>query len=239
MTGPARDSSGLRRAMRSTEAAAVAGIVFSIGFVAALILMTRTPGLDASPADVASFYARPSAYRPVLIGLQIVPISMIGLIWFIAVVRRRIGDREDRLFSTVFLGGGLMYTALVLVGAAAVGAPAVVADLSDRAPDADAAALLIGVGVALMTVHGPRLGSLFILSASTLGLRSGAFPRIICWLGYALGLSMILPLPILSSYRFVFPTWVGIISFFLLFRRPAAPGDVAKLSTGDADGDPR
>jgi hypothetical protein len=211
--------------MRSIEAAAIAGIVFSIGFVAALLLMSRAPGADATALEIREFYGDPGAVRPVVIGLQIVPIAMIALLWFIAVIRRRIGDREDKLFSTVFLGGGLMFAALVLVGAAAMGAPAVVADLGHSLPDPDAIAPLQGAGVALLAVYAPRMGSLFILSASTLGLRTGAFPRSLSLLGYALGLSLIVPLPFVPPIRYVFPVWVGISSLVLLFRHHAVPAE--------------
>jgi hypothetical protein len=231
LTDTPQRGASLRRSLRSLEAAAVAGIVFSTAFVGALILMTRAPDGSAPAAEFTRFYSDPSEYRPVLYGLQLVPIAMIGLLWFIAVVRRRIGDREDKLFSTVFLAGGLMYTALVLVGAAAVGAPAVAADLGFGPPEAGSAILLRGFGSALLVVHAPRLGSLFILSASTLGLRTGAFPRVLVFLGYLLGLFLIVPLPFLPPMRYSFPAWVGISSLFLLFRTravhapPAGPAE--------------
>jgi hypothetical protein len=37
------------------------------------------------------------------------------------VIRDRLGDHEDRLFSSVFLGSGLLFLALTFVGAALVG----------------------------------------------------------------------------------------------------------------------
>jgi hypothetical protein len=222
----------VRRAVRSIEAAAIAGIVFSAGFIVGLILLSRTPGSGASAAEIVAFYEDPGRIRPVIAGLQIIPIAAIGLLWFIAVVRRRIGDREDKLFSTVFLGGGLMYTAMVLVGSAAVAAPAVVTSMGDRPLEPDTALALRAFGISLYVVHASRLGSLFILSASTLGLRSGAFPRVISFVGYALGLSLILPLPIISPFRFVFPAWVGIISIFLLIRRGAVPSEPAGAPPG-------
>jgi hypothetical protein len=225
--------------MRSIEAAAIAGIVFSIGFVAALLLMAQAPDSDAPAAEVAEFYGDPSEVRSVVIGLQIVPIAAIALLWFIAVIRRRMGDQEDRLFSTVFLGGGLLFTALVLVGAALIGAPAVVADLGHGPPDAETAVLLRGAGIALLAIYAPRLGSLFILSASTLGLRTGAFPRVLAFLGYAVGLSLIVPLPFIPPVRYVFPVWVGISSLVLLFRHRAVPAAPSSPAGGDTNASDR
>jgi hypothetical protein len=213
----------VRRSVRSVEAAAIAGIVFSVLFVAALLIMQGAPGFEASPAEISRFYDDPDAVHSVVVGIQLVPISVIALVWFIAVVRRRIGDREDKLFSTVFMGGGLLFAALVLVGAATAGAPALVTELTGRSPDPETTILFRGVGSALLTIQGPRIGSLFIFSASTLGLRTGAFPRWLSLLGYVLGLSLLIPLPFIDAWRFAFPAWVGVASLALLIRVRIAP----------------
>ena len=39
-----------------------------------------------------------------ILALNLVPLSGIAFLWFIGVVRDRIGEREDRFFATVFLG---------------------------------------------------------------------------------------------------------------------------------------
>ena len=40
------------------------------------------------------------------------PFTGIAFLWFIAVVRDRLGKLEDRFFATVFLGSGLLYIAM-------------------------------------------------------------------------------------------------------------------------------
>ncbi len=239
--------SRIRRSLRSIESAAIAGIVFSVLFVAALLLMSDAPAIDAPPDEISRFYDDPDAFGPVLIGLNLVPVSIIGLLWFIAVIRRRIGSREDKLFSTVFLGGGLLFGALVLVGAAAAAAPALVSELSGRPPEPDSSVMMRAVGSALLAIHAPRLGSLFIFSASTLGLRTGAFPRWLSLLGYVLGLALLGLFAYVDLMRYAFPVWVGVASVALLIRSrsvseeiPASPngrvGDSSDSPTvGDSD----
>jgi hypothetical protein len=39
-------------------------------------------------------------------------------LWFIGVVRDRIGQREDRFFASVFLGSGLLFVAMLFIAAA-------------------------------------------------------------------------------------------------------------------------
>jgi hypothetical protein len=237
MTDPEPRLPKLRRSMRSVEAAAIAGIVFSVLFVTALLVMSRAPGFDASLTEIRVFYDDPEAVHSVVVGIQLVPIAVIALVWFIAVIRRRIGDREDKLFSTVFMGGGLLFGALVLVGAATAGAPALVTELTGRPPDPETAILFRGVGSALLAIQGPRIGSLFIFSASTLGLRTGAFPRWLSLLGYVLGLSLLIPLPFIDAGRFAFPAWVGMASLTLLIRVRTVPLETPSPSFDDEAGE--
>ena len=56
-----------------------------------------------------------------LVGLYLVPFSGIALLWFIGVIRDRIGEREDRFFATVFLGSGLLFIAMLFAAAAVLG----------------------------------------------------------------------------------------------------------------------
>ena len=45
------------------------------------------------------------------------PFAGIAFLWFIGVVREQLGEVEDRLFSTVFLGSGLLFLAMLFTGA--------------------------------------------------------------------------------------------------------------------------
>ena len=61
------------------------------------------------------------------------PFSGIAFVWFIAVIRNRIGDREDQFFGTVFLGSGLLFVAMLFAAAAAAGAPLAAVKFQDTA----------------------------------------------------------------------------------------------------------
>jgi hypothetical protein len=51
------------------------------------------------------------------LSLHLVPFAGIAFLWFIGVVREQLGNVEDRLFSTVFLGSGLLFLAMLFIGA--------------------------------------------------------------------------------------------------------------------------
>ena len=52
------------------------------------------------------------------LSLSLVPFAGIAFLWFIGVVREQLGEIEDRLFSTVFMGSGLLFLAMLFTGAA-------------------------------------------------------------------------------------------------------------------------
>src|SRR5262252_8980670 len=88
--------------LRTPRAAAAAGIVFSLLFGLALVLL-----LLSAPSDTATkgAWLTDSSHRAtVAVALNLVPFGGIAFFWFIGVVRDRIGPRENRFFASVFLG---------------------------------------------------------------------------------------------------------------------------------------
>jgi hypothetical protein len=49
------------------------------------------------------------------------PFAGIAFLWFIAVMRDRLGELEDRFFTTVFLGSGLLFIAMIFTAVAIAG----------------------------------------------------------------------------------------------------------------------
>ena len=86
---------------------------------AALVLLRVS--VPAHPA-VPGLWLTDSHHRAeVAIALNLVPFAGIAFLWFIGVLRDRIGEREDRFFATVFLGSGLLFVAMIFVAAAIAG----------------------------------------------------------------------------------------------------------------------
>ena len=71
-------------------------------------------------ADSGAWLATSSG--TIAFALNLVPYAGIAFLWFIGVIRDRLGDAEDRFIATVFLGSGLLFLALTFVGAALAGA---------------------------------------------------------------------------------------------------------------------
>ena len=110
------DEAGIQ--LRAPWAASVAGILFALLFTAALLLLRNTPMATADDGELVRLYAAGEDTTLFVAGLYLVPFAGIMFLWFIAVIRDQLGEREDRFFATVFFGSGLLFIALLFVAGA-------------------------------------------------------------------------------------------------------------------------
>jgi hypothetical protein len=206
--------------IRSIEAAAVAGLVFAVLSFISLLLLNSPPDPATPDSEIITWYTDPANRALLTLGLSLSVVSAISFLWFVAVIRRRVGDREDRFFATVFLGSGILLTGVMLVGSATLASGAVTANLADgRVPDASVLTALTGLGTSLLLLVLLRIQAVFVVSTSTLALRSNAFSRWLSYFGYGIALVMFF-MPILTEpIGLAFPVWVGILSIAFLVRK--------------------
>ena len=91
--------------LRTPKAAAIAGMLFSLLTVAIFWLLWNA--VPADPQEPGLWLTTNS--HAVTLGLNLVPFAGIAFLWFIGVLRDRLGDREDRFFATVFFGSGILF----------------------------------------------------------------------------------------------------------------------------------
>jgi hypothetical protein len=65
-----------------------------------------------------------------------------------------------------------------------------------------------------------RMAAVFTLSVSTVGLRTGAVPRWVPYVGYAVALLLLLAAGEHKWVQLVFPVWVLLLSTVILLTRP-------------------
>ncbi len=104
--------------LRTPKAAAVAGIVFSTLLIIVFLLLRIS--VPADPQESRSWLKTNS--NSVALALNLVPFAGIAFLWFIGVLRDRLGQLEDRFFATVFFGSGLLFLGMLFTAAAVVGA---------------------------------------------------------------------------------------------------------------------
>ena len=108
-----------RQALRTPRAAAVAGIAFSVLLTVAFVLVRLAVPHD--PNEAGAWLTNGHRREDVILALNLLPFAGIAFLWFIGVVRDRIGPAEDRLFATVFLGSGLLFIAMLFATGAIAG----------------------------------------------------------------------------------------------------------------------
>ena len=106
-----------RQRLKAPRSAAIAGILFAVLYGSAMILV----GLSIPAGGVADSAWLATNGNTVSLALLLIPYAGIAFLWFIGVIRDQLGDAEDRLFSTVFLGSGLLFLALTFLVAALAG----------------------------------------------------------------------------------------------------------------------
>ena len=112
--------------LSTPRSAVVAGIAFTVLFAASIVLLrTALPRGALSPTA----WARDDGGR-IGAALALMPFAGIAFLWFIGVVRDLLGEYEDRFFSTVFFGSGILFLAMVFVSCAVAGATLAAAKLS-------------------------------------------------------------------------------------------------------------
>ena len=213
-----------RQRLTTPRAAAVAGILFSVLLIISLTLVRIS--VPADPQDAGVWLA--SSGKNVRLALNLLPFSGVAFLWFIGVVRDRLGEYEDRLFSTVFLGSGLLFLAMMFASAATAGG---VITAFGTMPQQIIDTGLYGYGRAttyeLMNTYAIKMAGVFMISSCTLFLRLKLAPRWMVLLGYLLALFLLLSIGFISWISVVFPLWVLLISVYILienFRRKVAPG---------------
>lgn len=211
----------LKRRFASIEAAAIAGIVCAAGWSLALRGMLSTPGIGAPATEIVDYYADHSNATAALVWLQVLVFASIAFLWFVGVVRARVGDVEPKLFGTVFFGASILLAALLFVGTSLIAAPAVLVVVGDQAPDPAATSLLRAGAGAVLSVFAPRIATLVLLSTASLGRVTGAFPRWLVWLTIVVGLVEFVNVSIAIPTIYLIPAWIAVVSVVLLVRRPA------------------
>jgi len=201
---------------RTRRAAAIAGIMFGVLLLTAMTMMR----LALSDAGFESLQTDADRRAMIRISLQLVPFAGIAFLWFIGVIREQLGAVEDRLFSTVFMGSGLVFLALLFSGAAI--SSSLVEMLGRPNANVDVWAYGRDTSRGLISVYAMRMAAVFTLSVSTAGLRAAALPRWVSFAGYLVALALLLGSEDQQWIQLTFPAWVLVVSTVILLTHPRA-----------------
>src|SRR4051794_36940279 len=210
------------------RAAAVAGVIFSLLLGTTLVIIRlAVPDYRTDHTDWLADSVRRNAVR---FAIQLAPFAGIAFLWFIGVIRNRLGAREDQFFATVFFGSGLLFVASLFASAALAGALLqTMADGRAHLINADTYYLARHVVGAALNVFGIKMAGVFIVSTSTIIIRTGILPRWVALSGYACAAVLLFVITNWPWIALLFPIWMLVVSVCILIAefRPAEPKAVA------------
>lgn len=199
----------VRQELRSPQSAAIAGILFSL-LMGAIMILTYSM-VRAQPEQITNTWLETQSDR-ISVVLLMTPFAGISFLWFTGVIRDQLGQNEDRFFSTIFLGSGIIFVLLLFIWAAVFGSIVNVTILVDDD--------LYNFGLAFMAQilgnYGLRMAGVFMTAIATLWRRTSHVPAWLTITTYMLALIFLFATNWIRELRFIFPVWVFVVSIRIL-----------------------
>ena len=202
-----------RANLKTPKAAAIAGMLFSMLLIAAFWLLRTS--IPADPQESGAWVrGNPGS---VALALNLLPFAGIAFLWFIGVLRDRLGQQEDRFFATVFFGSGLLFLAMLFTSAAIMGAILIAFAMQPEELIGSATFHFArAAAYSLVNVYMIKMASVFMITTSTVAIYTGIAPRWLAILGLALALILLFGSFYISWSFLVFPLWVFLVSASIL-----------------------
>lgn len=194
---------------------AISGILFSLLFIVTLVLIRLA--VPADPTDPGEWLDDEGLRSSVRVALNLIPFTGIAFLWFMAVLRNRVGLLEDRFFATVFLGSGLLFVAMLFATAVVAGTMVESLELEGRvAGQSETYRFGRKICYVLMNVFAVKMAAVFTFVTSSIGLRTAFLPRWLAFVGFGVGLVLLLVITDFAWIMLLFPSWVLLVSAYIL-----------------------
>jgi hypothetical protein len=204
----------IRSSLKTPRAAAIAGIIFAVLYGTSRVLLHLAIPPDVIPdtlwlganAGMTSF------------ALNLIPFAGIAFLWFIGVIRDLLGEMEDRLFATVFLGSGLLFLVLTFMAGALAGGMLSAILQSNTITETGLYTFNRAVLYQIINIYSIRMAGVFMISMGTIWLRTGLMHRGWAYLTFVLALVLLLSIQFSFWVILIFPVWVFVVSVLILIR---------------------
>jgi hypothetical protein len=211
------------RVLVPPRAAAIAGVIFSVLLSVSLVIIRLA--VPPYQTDSGHWLTDPFRRNAVRFAIQLVPFAGIAFLWFIGVLRNRLGQLEDQFFATVFFGSGLLFVANLFASATLAGALLETAAADTRVLNSDSYRLARQMVGASMNIFAIKMAGVFMISTSTIAFRTGILPRWLAFLGFGCAVVLLLIITGWPWIVLLFPLWMFVVSTRILlaeFRGPTA-----------------
>ena len=228
---PPKDQPDRRHVTRLTS---VLGIAFAVLFLAGLGLLARIPGVHASDAELATFYASGERRWILISGLYVLPLAAVAFLWFVAALRQwvEMSSRTiDHLLATVQMLSGVAFITLAFAAAGAATIVANSVELANLPVDPTIARQFPLYSRTLLIIFGMRMAAIFVTTTAKLGHEAKLFPRWFVFGSYGVAAALFLVATLNVWLVVVFPLWVLVLNGIIWFHgRTSAPESTASAS---------
>lgn len=202
--------------LSTPRSAGIAGILFCVlSIIGHLLIRSAIPPYAQGTAIQVEKHS-----QTISRSLNLVPFAGIAFLWFIAVLRDRLGEFEDRFFATVVFGSGLLYIGMFFASAAlAGGLLEALQGQTQNLVQSGTYALSRAEINQMLNIYGIKMAGVFMISFSTISLRTRVMPRWLALVGWAMALLLLLSIGTLAWAPMVFPLWVFLISVRILIEK--------------------
>jgi hypothetical protein len=213
MTAMSSSSTLVDSSLKAPRSAAIAGIIFSL-----LTITYQGIIWNSIPINPLESPSQVIHHAKILsLATNLIPFAGIAFLWFMGVIRDRLGSLEDRLFATTFLGSGLLYVAMLFVsGALATGLLQALESRSDTMPYSDAYAVARTEIYQLTMTYATKMAGAFMITTSTISRRTRIVAPGLVVIGFILALLLLLSAGAIKWSPMIFPVWVLLISGWIL-----------------------
>jgi len=199
--------------LRTPKAAAFAGIGFAVLQITSIVILQLSIPVDSYNQNDWLI----ERAREITLALGLLPFAGIAFLWFLGVLRDRLGHLEDQFFSTLFFGSGLLYLAMTFSTAAIAGGLLAVSAV-DPELLVNSGMLIFGRAIIFKfnNVYAMRMAGMFMMVLGTIWVRTGLMPRWMALLTYLTALILLIGISFYPWATIIFPVWVFIISAYIL-----------------------
>ncbi len=215
-----------RSLRRAAQLTAALGIAHAVLYFLSYFLLQLTPSGNASDAEIIRFYSSGGGRRLILVGLYVMPFAGIAFLWFIVALRMWIAVSTKQinvLLSNVQLVSGIIFIGLLFTAGGASAATAASMEFVRGPIDPMMARQLPQLSSTILLVFALRMAAMFVFTTSNIGRESGILPKWFVFVGFAVGLFLLLSASFSKVLALVFPVWVLVLCVILLERGRSNP----------------
>ncbi len=200
---------------------AIFGIIHALLYFASYYFLQSIPLGSATDAQIADYYMNGDQRQLVIAGMYMMPFAGIFFLYFMVFLRTLAGSTGveiSSILATVQLLAGTIFIGLLFTAAAASTSTAAGLQFANADMDPNFARQLPLFSNTLLVAFAMRMTAMFVFTSSSIGKATDLVPTWFAYLGYAVGVFLLLSASITGWFTLVFPVWVVLLSMIIWWR---------------------